>query len=210
MYVSLINYFLSPRSPLEDYSLYMIDLHQGRVSSHVNYKCDKIFLSHNQGIYLYNNLFAVLSVQHQTIYLYEVIDGVLFQILKIGRFCSQEDISLYNAVYETQVPVREATIGSLKHRFLVYLYHKAVTESKRLNNNYPLRRFYQFFDQYKQLRIWKMQLLDENLILIKYASEAVVTLKAHEPNSQPAFFVFYSIWDCQILAVYDNTSEDLL
>lgn len=188
----------------------MIDLHNGCVTSSINYKNDKIFLSHNQGIYLYNNVFAVLSVQHQTIYLYEVVNGTLHQILKIGRFCNQDDIDLYNTVYETQVPVREATIGSLKHRFLVHLYRKAMAETHRINNNFPLRRFYQFFDQYKQLRIWKMQLLDENLMLIKYASEAVVTLKAHEPNSQPAFFVFYNIWDCEILAIYDNTSEDLL
>lgn len=188
----------------------MVDLHTGRVTDHINYKCDKIFLSHNQGIYLYNNLFAVLSVQHQTIFLYEVIDGVFIKLLRIGRFCSEEDVSLYNYANELQVPIREATIGSLKHRFLVHLYKIAVSESGRIKNMYPLRKFYQFFDQYRQLRIWKMQLLDENMILIKYASEAVVTLKAHEPNSQPAFFVFYSIWDSQVLAVYDNQSEDLL
>lgn len=190
--------------------MYLIDIHTGRVTSQINYKCDKIFLSHNQGIYLYNSLFAVLSVQHQTIFLYEVIDGVFYNILRIGRFCSEEDVFLYNSVNETQVPIREATIGSLKHRFLVHLYRCAVHESEVAKNNYPLRKFYQFFDQYRQLRIWKMQLLDENLLLIKYASEAVVTQKAHEPNSQPAFFVIYSIWDSTVLAVYDNTSEDFL
>lgn len=188
----------------------MVDLHTGRVTGSINYKCDKIFLSHNQGIYLYNHLFAVLSVQHQTIYLYEVIDGVFYNILKIGRFCSEQDVYLYNLVNETQIPLREATIGSLKHRFLVHLYRTAKAESERINNQYPLRKFYQFFDQYRQLRIWKMQLLDENLLLIKYASEAVVTLKTHEPNSQPAFFVFYSIRDSEVLAVYDNQSDDLL
>lgn len=195
---------------MEDYSIFMVDLVTARVTGQIHYKCDKIFLSHNQGIYLYNNLFAVLSVQHQTIFLYELIEGEFFNIMKIGRFCSEDDVRLYNRVNETQLPIREATIGSLKHRFLVHLYRTAVTESERINNLYPLRKFYQFFDQYKQLRIWKMQLLDENLILIKYASEAVVTLKAHEPNSQPAFFVFYSIPDSEVLAVYDNQSEDLL
>lgn len=185
-------------------------MHNGRVSDQIKFKSDKIFLSHNQGIYLYNNLLAVLSVQHQTIYLYEIVDNSFLNILKIGRFCSDEDLFLYNSVNETQVPIREATIGSLKHRFLVHLYRKAEAESKMIGNNYPLRKFYQFFDQYKLLRIWKMQLLDENLLLIKYASESVVTLKAQEPNSQPAYFVIYSIWDSTVLAVYDNTSEELL
>lgn len=131
-------------------------------------------------------------------------------ILKVGRFCSEEEVQMYDAIYATQMPIREATIGSLKHRFLVHLYRKAETESRRMGNNYPLRKFYQCFDQNKLLRIWKMQLLDENLLLIKYASEAVVTLKAQEPNSQPAYFVIYSIWDSTVLAVYDNTSEELL
>jgi de-etiolated-1 len=38
--------------------------------------------------------------------------------------------------------------------------------------------------QIKGLRIWKMQLLDEEHILIKYASEEVVTLRSSEPNAQ--------------------------
>lgn len=200
------------RSPLEDYSIYIIDLTTGRVSNQLSYKCDKIFLSHNQGIYLYNNILAVLSVQHQTIYIYEIIKGTFYNILKLGRFCNDEEVQLYNSVNEihAQIPIREATIGSLKHRLLVYLYNSAVAESERMQSQYPLRKFYKYFDQYRQLRMWKMQLCDENILLVKYASESVVTLKAHEPNSHPAFFMFYSMWDSRVLAVYDNTSDNLL
>lgn len=55
-----------------------------------------------------------------------------------------------------------------------------------------------------------MQLLDEDHLLIKYASEEVVSLKVLEPNSHPSFFVFYSIPDSRVLEVFDNTSRDLL
>lgn len=130
--------------------------------------------------------------------------------MKIGRFCCEDDVYWYNLVNGTQVPIREATIGSLKHRFLVHLFRSAKAESERINNQYPIRKFYQLFDIFRALRMWKMQLLDEDLLLIKYASEAVVTLKATEPNSHPAFFVFYSIKDSEVLAVYDNQSDDLL
>lgn len=197
-------------SPLEDYTLSMIDIHSGQVTDQINLKNDKIFLSHNQGLYLYKNTLAVLSVQHQTIYLYDIFEGHFLNTMKIGRFCNEEEVGLYNLVNAGQPAIREATIGSLKHRFLTFLYRKAKAESDRTGNGYPLRKFYQFFDQFKQLRMWKIQLLDENLLLIKYASEAVVTLKAPEPNSQPSFFVIYSIWDSKVLAVYDNTSEDFL
>lgn len=198
------------RSPLEDYSLCMVDIRSGQVTDQINFKNDKIVLSHNQGLYLYKNMLAILSVQHQTIYLYDIFDGHFLNTMKIGRFCNEEEVGLYNLVNAGQPPIREQTIGSLKHRFLVFLYRKAKHESEQSNNGYALRRFYQFFEQYKQLRMWKMQLLDENLLLIKYASESVVTQKAQEPNSLPSFFVIYSIWDSKVLAVFENTSEEFL
>lgn len=58
--------------------------------------------------------------------------------------------------------------------------------------------------------MWKMQLLDENHLLIKYASEEVVTLRSSEPNSQASFFVVYNFKSTEVVAVYENTSEDLL
>jgi de-etiolated-1 len=58
--------------------------------------------------------------------------------------------------------------------------------------------------------MWKMQLLDENHLLVKYSGEDVVTLQASEPNSQSSFFVVYNIFNAEVLAVYENTSEELL
>ncbi len=46
--------------------------------------------------------------------------------------------------------------------------------------------------------MWKMQLLDENHLLIKYAHEEVVTLRSHEPNSQLAFFVVYNFTTTEV------------
>lgn len=43
-----------------------------------------------------------------------------------------------------------------------------------------------------------MQLLDETHILLKYACEDVVTLKATEPNTQPSFFVVYNMLTAQV------------
>lgn len=55
-----------------------------------------------------------------------------------------------------------------------------------------------------------MQLLDEDHLFIKYASEEVVTLRVAEPNSQSSFFVIYNISQSKILEVFENTSEGLL
>lgn len=201
---------LSLRCPLEDYSLYCIDLHSGLVTDQIHFKVDKIFLSHNQGLYLYNNTLAILSVQHQTIHIYEMLNGRFLNMCRIGRFCNDIENSLYNSVYGFQRPFREATINSLKHRFLTFLFRQAKQSADESGDQYDLRRFYQYFNYYRQLRIWKMQLLDDNHLLIKYATEEVVMMKSAEPNSQLSYFVFYNIWDSKILAVYDNTSEELL
>lgn len=44
-------------------------------------------------------------------------------------------------------PYREATINSLKHRFLVFLYRRAKRISQESHSPYELRKFYQYFDQ---------------------------------------------------------------
>ena len=47
-------------------------------------------------------------------------------------------------------------------------------------------------------------------LLIKLASEDVVTLRSSEPNSQQSFFVVYNMITTEVLAVFENTSQQLL
>nr|XP_014340363.1 PREDICTED: DET1 homolog [Latimeria chalumnae] len=176
------------RSQLEDYSLHIIDLHTGRLCDTRTFKCDKIILSHNQGLYLYKNILAILSVQQQTIHVFQVTpEGTFIDVRTIGRFCYEDDLLTLSAVYpEVQSdgqngmtrPFKEQTINSLKHRLLVYLWRRAEQDGSATAK----RRFFQYFDQLKQLRMWKMQLLDENHLFIKYTSEDVVTLKVTDPS----------------------------
>lgn len=198
-------------SPLEDYTLYIIDLITGIITDSHDFSVDKIILAHNQGLYLFENILSVLSIQHQTIHIFHIKDGTFTPLRSIGRFCSSEEEFLYNSsVQNTSTRAfREPTINSLKHRILVFLYNEA-KKREALGDGMAVRRFYQNFDSYKNLRMWKMQLIDEDHLLIKYAIEDVVTLKAHEPNSQSAVFVFYNIWKCKVLGIFDNKSEDLL
>lgn len=202
----------NPRSPLEDYSLHLVELETGRLCDTRHFKCDKIFLSHNQGLYLYKDTLAVLSVQQQTIHIFQVDpSGRFIDVRSIGRFCCEDDQLFYHLGLEVpsgQIhrPYSEKTINSLKQHLLVFLYRRAVFEGTA----YALRKYYQFFEQFKELRMWKMQLLDENNLLIKYASEDVVTLRISDPNSQPSFFVVYNMLTTEVKAVFENTSEQLL
>lgn len=201
------------RSPLEDYSLHIIDLSEGRLCDSRHFKVDKIMLSHNQGLYLYNDKLAILSIQHQLIHIFQVVNGMFIEVRTIGRFCYEDDNFQLITVYGThslQKAFKENIICSLKHRLLVYLYKQAMNLSIEMKNYYALRKFYQNFEQFKSLRMWKMQLLNEDHLLIKYTSEEVVTQKSIEPNNQISFFVVYNIAESLVIAVYENTSQQLL
>ncbi|XP_012273076.1 DET1 homolog [Orussus abietinus] len=202
----------NPRLPLEDYSLYLVDLHHGIFRDSRHFKVDKIYLSHNKGLYLYKNILAVLSVQHQTIHIFKIVNGTIINVRKIGRFCLEDDAYLVTSTWPGANfrPFRDVTINSLKHKLLVYLYKRAEYISNLTKDPYELRRFYQYFDQLNALRMWKMQLLDTDHILVRYASEEVATLQANDPNAQPALLVVYDMVAAKILAAYDNTSTQLL
>nr|SVE84129.1 EOG090X028J [Daphnia pulex] len=206
-----------PRSPLEDCSLHIVDIVNGRLCDTRTMKTDKIFLSHNQGLYLYEDTLAVLSVQHQTIHIFKIShDGYFADVKTIGRFCFDDDEWLINQVRglwpsgQLVRPFREATVNALKHRLLVFLYRRAINMAEAEGNLFHVRKFYQNFDHIRALRIWKMQLLDESQLLLKYASEDVVTLRAPDPNTQPAFFVVYNMENAQVINVYENTSQEIL
>lgn len=206
----------NPRYPLEDYTLHIVDIEMGRLCSSRTFKHDKIFLSHNQGLYLYRQTLAVLSVQHQTIHIFQITpEGNFLDIRTIGRVCYEDDDYYLSTVLPDRMQAtyqhgREKLINSLKHRLLVFLFRRAEAISKEEGNPRALREYYHYFDHLLLLRMWKMQLLDDVHLLIKYASEEVVTLRTAEPNGQPLFFVVYNMITTEVLAVYENTSSELL
>lgn len=65
------------------------------------------------------------------------------------RFCLEDDAYLVTSAWPgvNCRPFRDATINSLKHKLLVYLYKRARNISQTTKNPYELRRFYQNFDQ---------------------------------------------------------------
>ena len=144
-------------------------------------------------------------------------DGQFVDVRSIGRFCYDDDHLVVSAIRNTvggrqepDRPNKDKSINSLKHRLLVHLYRQAQAECKRTGERMPLQQFYQYFEEFNKLRMWKMQLIDESHLLIKYASEDIAALKVNDPNSQPSFFVVYDMVSTEVLAVYENTSGELL
>ena len=114
-------------------------------------------------------------------------EGTFLDVRTIGRFCYEDDLLTLSAVYSEGPSegqpgfsrlYKEKSISSLKHRLLVYLWRRAEQDGSALAK----RRFFQYFDQLRQLRMWKMQLLDEQHLFIKYTSEDVVTMRVSDPT----------------------------
>lgn len=215
------------RSQLEDYTLHIIDLHTGELTDSRQFKCDKIFLSHNQGLYLYINTLVVLSIQQQTVHVFKIMHGQFVDIRTIGRFCHEDDELIWSLAPHQQSqsttvayqpdaepqpyrPYHETTINTLKHRLLAFLWRSMVlTEEEGVARATAARLFFKQFEYFRQLCMWKMQLLDDKHLLIRYASEEVVLMKAVDANSHPSLFVVYNIESTEIVAVYENTSQQM-
>lgn len=202
------NYRLQP----EDYTLSIVALKTGFVCDRRKFRLDKIYLSHNQGIYLYKNILAMLSVQQQVIHVFQISpNGTFIEIRTIGRFCYDDDDIFYRQTSHQPPrnlnrPYTDKSINSLKHRLLVYLYKAA--QNGHIDQG--IRQFYWAMDDLVNLRMGKLQLLDEEHLLIKYASEEVVTYRNGDPTNMPSLFVVYNMNTTEILGVYAHTSPELL
>jgi de-etiolated-1 len=82
-----------------------------------------------------------------------LIDGIFINVRTIGRFCYEDDNFLLSSAIPQENgsnvyrPFRDATINSLKHRLLVFLFKRAKRISDATSDPYELRKFYQYFDQ---------------------------------------------------------------
>ncbi|XP_066141886.1 DET1 homolog isoform X2 [Euwallacea fornicatus] len=113
-------------------------------------------------------------------------------------------------LYPNERAFKDSSINSLKHRLLTFLHKRASYISSTTKDPTEVRKFFHYFENFKSLRMWKMQLLDENHLLVKYASEEVVSMKQTDANSSdPKFFVVYNITESRVLAVYENSSAEL-
>ena len=102
-------------------------------------------------------------MQHQTIHIYRLENGLFVEVVKLGRTLHDTDEYLLNVTGQSQgqqastLPhsraygprpyrnYREGVINQLKHRILVFLYRRAVAISlcKEDGHPYQIRKFYQ-------------------------------------------------------------------
>jgi hypothetical protein len=286
---------LPSMSNLEDITFYLVGLKDGIVYDKRAFQRDYIPLAHHAGVYLYNDLFAVLSLQTQTIYLFQIQGSRFIDVRTIGTQCYEDDdlafaqqqelerqyehqlnhsktfvpmhpdlraddeelpvrsyvlpveqditcpsyISLSpevnankpgshsppltksttetrhshppiklepNAVAEEEPTSPPVPVVGLKQRLLAHLFRQA---SESPQSAKALALFHQQFEQYVSLTLWKMQLLDESHLLLKFGCADVVQQRPQSDlNSQTSFFVVYNMYSTEVIGVYENTNKE--
>jgi len=204
------NESITPSTQLEDYNILCIDILGGVKTSSIEFNCNKILSSRSQGIFLLKDTVAILSTQHQIIYIYKLVDGKFYKTHKIDRFACEEDEMSFNNVYSKTTDsdiVSEKPYCILKQKLLLTLYKKSV----RLGNK-GLSKFYAHYKLLEGLKMWKIQLINEDILLVKYVTLECIfsrTTPDHASNS-PAFFVFYDFNSEEIVSVYENVSQKMV
>lgn len=99
--------------------------------------------------------------------------------LKLDAFLKELCLHIAVPSFAAVPPKDEAFFGSLKQRLMSHLFRKAYEKAyESLEQDLSeIARLRQYYEQLVNLKIWKMQLLDEDHLLLKYSSEEVVTLR---------------------------------
>ncbi|TDG43052.1 hypothetical protein AWZ03_010516 [Drosophila navojoa] len=197
------------------YIFYVVDLQKGVVTDEVLLHQESICLSHNHGISVYGHTIAILSRLRQCIYIYELVDGRLIkQEHEIGprplHCCFQDASSTFMVVLDVNTLL---PITHIKQRVLTFLYRQIEPDSPQANQLY--QEFYKNFEFIENMIIEKMQLVNNDVLLLRYEERPKDTDVANivltpEPQPPRRLYVFYSMPSEEVLAVYQDDSIDLL
>ncbi|CAO3672634.1 unnamed protein product [Umbelopsis ramanniana] len=289
---------LNSISTLMDTIFYSVDIQTGQVVDTLCFQNDYILLPQHAGVSLFRNLFAVMSVQNQTIHLFQIMGtGCLRKLRSIGWFNNEDEESLLrqhiaketafrenqegvlkmyehhglkrtasmaeldqspreshtmpyllphrapspsiahsprSAVSNDALPVHELEdttaelpepttadmedereqkyeedprlISGFRQKFMIYLYRRAANAK---DSGVSLRHFYCNFDAFAQMKLWRIQLLSGNKILIKL-NIVTQTSGRTEASIQLAVYVIYNIATAEVESVFDNSSTTVL
>lgn len=219
---------------VEKITFHLLRLRDGVLLDERVFCNDYVNLSHSMGVFLYDDLLAIVSLRYQRIHILQIRDsGNLVDVRTIGEFCNEDDelflsshvqskenldkhkshqvpeMSAQNVQHQSQALGETSFLGGLKQRLLSYIFRGIWNEESdpTLRMQSLKKKFYFHFQDYVDLIIWKVQFIDRHHLLIKFGSvDGGVSRNA---DSHPAFFAVYNMDTTEIIAFYQNSSEEL-
>lgn len=199
-----------------NYKFNLIDLRKGEISD-VYKLCDHVFLSHNFGVSIAGNTIAILSRFRQCIDVLEVREGRFYLIYQVNReqeTTRREELEHDLHTNGVEEPFIKGIYSPLKQHCLSYLYKEAI--SNEIERLAKLRIFYKNYKFYEEMQMMKMQLLDEDTLLIRYEIQKESSHFDDDnekcTSQKPIFklFVFYSLSEDTVFRIYRDDSMELM
>ncbi|KAL8235050.1 hypothetical protein R6Q59_021150 [Mikania micrantha] len=219
---------------IEKITFHLLRLEDGVILDERVFCNDYINLAHSMGVFLFDDLLAIVSLRYQRIHILQIRDsGSLVDLRAIGEFCREDDELFLNSSAQTlssvderapqHMPINNAVNGpqleqpsqenpflsGIKQRLLSFIVrgiqNEEAEETMRIQS--LKKKFYYHFQDYVDLIIWKVQFLDRHHLLIKFGSvDGAVSRNA---DNHPAFFAVYNMESTEIIAFYQMSSDEL-
>ncbi|KAB2627289.1 light-mediated development protein DET1 [Pyrus ussuriensis x Pyrus communis] len=200
---------------IEKITFHLLRLEDGVVLDQKSFQNDFINLAHNMGVFLYDDLLAIVSLRYQTIHILQIRDsGNLVDVRSIGTFCREDDQLFLTSNTQTDLHQGQPSsdycfLSGIKQRLLSFIFRGIWNEESDQSSRVQLlkKKFYFHFQDYVDLIIWKVQFLDRHHLLIKFGSvDGVVSRNVDHHRS---FFAVYNMETTEIVAFYQNSADEL-
>ncbi|KAH8261778.1 hypothetical protein KR038_000090, partial [Drosophila bunnanda] len=190
------------------YTFFVVDLEQGVVSDRLFLQQDSIVVSHNHGISVFGSKIAIMSRLHQCIYVYEMSNGKLYEQETIGP-CPRDFIERAPSDIEDLDATTVLPITHIKQRVLSFLYRQIDLDCDDVREK--RQEFYKNFEFIEHMIMERMQLINRDLLLLRYEERPKESEVMSLPSPTPRrLYVFYTIAAEEVVGVYADSSVDLL
>ncbi|KAJ7955534.1 Light-mediated development protein DET1 [Quillaja saponaria] len=208
---------------IEKITFHLVRLEDGIVLDEKVFCNDFVNLVHNNmGVFLYDDLLAIVSLRYQTIHILQIRDsGNLVDVRAVGAFCREDDELFLNSnsqlpgnqvestLLQSQPILENSFLSGIKQRLLSFIFREIWNEEtdETLRVQCLKKRFYFRFQDYVDLIIWKVQFLDRHHLLIKFGSvDGGVSRNA---DHHTAFFAVYNMETTEIVSFHQNSADEL-
>ncbi|XP_052175055.1 light-mediated development protein DET1 isoform X2 [Diospyros lotus] len=200
---------------IEKITFHLVRLEDGVILDERVFRNDYVNLAHGMGVFLYDDLLAIVSLRYQTIHILQIRDsGNLVDVRAIGEYCREDDELFLNSNYQVPAnhvvnglqhnhPISDSSfLSGIKQRLLSFIFRSIWSEEtdETLRIQDLKKKFYFHFQDYVDLIIWKVQFLDRHHLLIKFGS--VDGGMARNADHHPALFAVYNMETTDIIAFY--------
>ncbi|XP_023526408.1 light-mediated development protein DET1-like isoform X2 [Cucurbita pepo subsp. pepo] len=197
---------------IEKITFHLLRLEDGEILDVKVFVNDFVNLAHNTGVFLYDDLLAIVSLRYQIVHILQIRDsGHLVDVRAIGAFCREDDElflnsssqcvgvsersrllagNVENGYHHNQSNTDNSFLSGLKQRLLSFIFRRIWNEETdhRLRVQCLTKSFYFHFQDYVDLIIWKVSRMADH---------------------HRAFFAVYDMETTEIVAFYQNSGDDL-